>query len=608
MGFLAPASFWFLSAIPLLLVFYFFKKQYETQTISSIYLWQRTLHEWESDRWWRKLQKNILLLLQLLILLFLIVALTRPFLAGEEVNGEHLVIVLDSSATMAAEQDGTTRLASAKQQATDLVKQLGDEQKVSIIHAQQSPSLLVSNQMDDKEALEAIDQLQVSYQHENLRDSVQLAQSLMQQGAGEIHIFTDQLTKERLQELDTASPIVVHNSQSSQENISLRTFGVKQTNNHVTALVTVKNEASQAKDVTLSISHDGNGLKQVTETIPANEQQTIRLRDLPVHDYYQAKIDDDIYSLDNRVYALLPKAQTPAIYLAGEVNPFVKQALLSADMQVTTVPKDENGDYSFPENKPASIYLLSGVKAKQWPAGPKLIMSPAAGGPFDVQAKESLNYRLKQVADDSMLAYSDVGNVYLKQAYPIGKWHGLAPLVKSGEQVVMAKGTYENAPMLLFAFDLDDSDWALQPGFPILLANSVTHLAGSGESLGYYQPMETTDINLSTTTEEAVMERLDGETVEDIPLNQQTVTMPSQPGIYQLHEKTATGSLYRYIVVQLDHDERTAVTSDSFTIDGWKQDEWEVQLSKQEIWRIFASVALFILFIEWEVYRRGIAG
>lgn len=608
MGFIAPVSFWFLSAIPILLVFYFFKKQYDQQTISSIYLWERTLQEWESDHWWNKLQKNILLFLQLLILLFLIAALTRPFIVGEEVGGDQLVIILDSSATMLAEQDGTSRFDREKIQAKQLIDQLGDGQKVSIIHAQKAPVLLTTDQTDKSELVDQIDQLEISYQHENLNDSIELAQSLIQQETGEIHIFTDSLPEERLKEVNLTKPITVHNIRASQENTAILTFGVKEIANQVTAIVTLKNESNHAMDVILSIKNEGNIIKELAESIPAEEERTITINDLPIHDYYHVQIGADDYKLDNEMYALLPQQQSPTIYLAGGVNPFIESALLSAGMKVTTVPQDEDGNYAFKEHEPESIYLLSGVDASQWPTGPKLIISPIDGGPFDVNGKIELQYALEQVTDDTILNYSGVNTVYLGKAYQIGNWNGLRPLVKSNEHVTVAKGIYESAPMILFAFDLSDSDWVLQPGFPILLANSIAYLTEAGSSLGYYLPLETATFNLSTLTEEAIIESLDGNNISEIGLSESEVSVPSQPGIYQLHEKSTNGSSIRYLVVQLENEERTAISAESFSVDveGLKENS-TTSITKQEFWRIFAGIALLLLFIEWEVYRRGIS-
>lgn len=606
MGFLAPISFWFLSAIPVLLLFYFFKKQYDKETISSIYLWERTFQEWESDHWWKRLQKNLLLLLQLLILLFLIVALTRPYLEDERLTGDHLVLVLDTSATMTTEQSGKTRLAAAKEQAKNLIERLGSRHKVSVIHAKKDPVLLTTHQTNHDAARDLIEKLQISYQHENLDDSVQLAASLIQQEDGEVHVFTDNMKKENLEEEQFSNPIIVHNAEAAPPNLSLQTFGVKEDSNQVSAIATVENESSEEMEVTLTISHNGEQLKQLRETIQANEQQTIRLEQLPIHDYYQAEIESDAYPLDNVLHALLPEQHSPSIYLAGEVNPFIEQALLSAGYQLTTVTKDENGNYSFPELQPEVIYLLSGVKAEQWPEGPKLIISPSAGGPFEVREKKELDYRLTQTDDAPMLTYTDVSNVYLEQAFPVGNWQGLKPLVQSGDQTVIAKGMFREDPMIFFAFDFTHSDWPLHPGFPVLLANSIAELADKEGSLGYYSPGETTEINLAATTNEAVIEQLDGGERQQVDIGLSEVTMPEKPGIYRLQEKTDSGSRYRYFAVQLDSEERTSETAASFALKGQGEEEKKTQLSKQEIWRIFAAIALLILFIEWEVYRRGI--
>ncbi|SHM57449.1 vWA domain-containing protein [Gracilibacillus kekensis] len=605
MGFLAPISFWFLTAIPILLLFYFFKKQFDQQNISSIYLWERTFQEWESDHWWRKLQKNLLLLLQLLILLFLILALTRPYLENESVSGDHLVIVMDTSATMMMEQDGTTRLAEAKEQAEDLVDSLGSGQQVSVIQAGKTPAILATNQTDHNRVREQIRNLEVSYQHQNLEDAIQLATSFLQQGTGEVHIFTDHLTKEHLTDQNLSQPVVVHNRTGVSDNISLQSFGVKQTEDQVAAIVTVANQSSEDTDVALTIRFEDQVLTQVTESISANEEQTVRIDQLPVYDYYQVEIEGDGYLLDNEMHALLPQQQAPSVYIAGEVNPFIEQALLSAGHEITSVTKNENGEYAFPEHQSENIYLLAGVQADQWPSGSKLIMAPATDGPFGVNEKGKLEYGLQQAEESDLLAFTNVQNIYLEQAYPVEDWHGLQPLVQSGEQTILAQGIYQNDPIIFYAFDFQDSDWPLQPDFPILLANSIAGLAESS-SLGYYAPLETAKIHFSTMANEASFEALNGEVIKQLELGEREVTMPGKPGIYQLHEITNAGSVQRHFVVQLDPEERTNETADSFSIGVEGEEAMGSKLSKREIWRVFAAIALLILFVEWEVYRRGI--
>ncbi|KGX90832.1 vWA domain-containing protein [Pontibacillus marinus] len=599
MGFLAPVSLWFSSAIPILLAFYFFKKQYEKQPISSIYLWEKTLKEWETDRWWNKLQKNILLFLQLLILLFLVMALLRPFIPGEEVQGEQLVIVMDSSASMAGEE----RFSDVKEEVNELINSLGNDQQVSVIVAEESPKLLISREQNKNEAKRVVEGLELTYQHENMRDSLQLASSLLQEGDGEIHVYTDGLEQE---EVEVEGPFVVHNRENNAANSSISAFGVRQNGETGSAIVTVHNQSEESRNLSLTVFGEDEVLKEVTEEVPAGKKRTITLNQLPIRGYYKVDTDVDPYEVDNEMFAFLPNDAPSSIYLAGDVNPFIHKALRSAGIETVSISQNEDGTYRFSQGDEA-VYLLSGIQADAWPEGPKLILSPETGGPFGITDKQELQYTMKRTADDPLLQYSDVGEAYLGKAYGIGDLNGLDPLVMSGDTTTMAKGMYQGSPVVLFPFDVQDSDWPLHPGFPILLSNVIDYLGQKGQNLGYFEPGEETELSLSTMTTEAVIETLSGDDVVDVDMNESVATVPTKPGIYQLHEKTSNGFKYQHLVVQVPGEERNVEASTSFRMTEEGQQGGNVTVSKQEIWRWFAAIALLILFIEWEVYRRGLS-
>ncbi|WP_186580619.1 vWA domain-containing protein [Aquibacillus kalidii] len=607
MGVLTPISFVFLMSIPLLLLLYFFKKQYENQPISSIYLWEQTMKEWETDRWWKRLQKNILLLLQLLFLLFIIIALTRPFLDGKEVFSEHVVIIMDTSATMSVTNGSDSRFQSVKQEAKELVDKLGDDQQVSLIEAQRAPILLASSETDLPNVDHLLNEMEISFQHENMVDSIQLAQSLIKNGTGEIHIFTDHLQTEQLKELDITSDIVIHNRSVSSNNLSLTTFGVKPSGETVAAIVTIENQTAEEKEFTLSIEGEDGKIKQLTDKLAAAEQKTLTINDLPLHNHYTAKLDDDDYDLDNTIYALLPKQTTDTVYLVGDTNPFVEKALNSASIDTVVVTKNDQGEYAYPDNEQVNTYIVSNVEADKWPKGPKIILSPKIGGPFAIKEKKDLSYSLQSESSEPILQFSNVKSMYLSKAFQVGDWQGLKPIVKSGEEGVIAKGNYQRSPIVLFAFDINDSDWPLHPGFPILLANSIHYLSADQETLGYFTPLESMTINLSPTTEKAIIETLDGDDLYPIVLNQKETLVPKRPSMYQLHEQTSYGSEFRPFVVQLPDEEKIIRSVDSFSLNRKGEASDTKTLSKLELWRIFAAIALLILFIEWEVYRRGIS-
>ena len=102
MNFLAPSAFWFALALPVVVVFYLLKRKRVVKLISSTLLWQKFLAENQANAPFQKLRNNWLLLLQLLLLLLVILALARPYFAGDAATSRLRVLILDASASMQA--------------------------------------------------------------------------------------------------------------------------------------------------------------------------------------------------------------------------------------------------------------------------------------------------------------------------------------------------------------------------------------------------------------------------------------------------------------------------------------------------------------------------
>src|SRR5437588_6124450 len=137
MGFLAPLG---LAALPLLgiiLALYLLKLRRPTAPVASLHLWGSLTRDREANSLWQRLRVSALLLLQLLALLLLVLALARPWAPSSERIGEHAIIVVDISASMAAplapEQRDKSRLDAAKSKANDIVDNLPQEGTATLI-------------------------------------------------------------------------------------------------------------------------------------------------------------------------------------------------------------------------------------------------------------------------------------------------------------------------------------------------------------------------------------------------------------------------------------------------------------------------------------------
>ncbi|HEY4553109.1 MAG TPA: BatA and WFA domain-containing protein, partial [Bacillaceae bacterium] len=178
MGILNPAFFSLSVLIGAVILFYMFRKRYDPVTISTNMLWEQVMNEWQASPWIDRLQRNFLLLLQLLTLLLLMLALVRPYWTVKGIAADHVILLLDVSASMSARYDAeNTRFDKSVSDMKKLADKL-DGQEVTIIAAGSKPEILLDRESDKGKIRTAISQIQLKYEHENMQKAVMLAEML----------------------------------------------------------------------------------------------------------------------------------------------------------------------------------------------------------------------------------------------------------------------------------------------------------------------------------------------------------------------------------------------------------------------------------------------
>ena len=129
-------------AVPLLLL-YFLKVRRRQMRVSSLLLWAPALRDREASTFFQRLQRDPLLILQILALLALTAALARPAMNVMGQGAKRVAIVMDSSASMKATDVSPSRFVQAQRAALGLLGRLGEGAEVMVIEAGVQPKVLV---------------------------------------------------------------------------------------------------------------------------------------------------------------------------------------------------------------------------------------------------------------------------------------------------------------------------------------------------------------------------------------------------------------------------------------------------------------------------------
>ena len=125
MNFLNPSALWLLLSIPVLIIAYIIKTQYEERHISSTFIWKRSELLIKKKMPWQILRRSIIFLLQLLILASISLITARPTMTVSG-KGEEYVLIIDGSASMQTKTEGVTRFERAIDEAVELASQMKD--------------------------------------------------------------------------------------------------------------------------------------------------------------------------------------------------------------------------------------------------------------------------------------------------------------------------------------------------------------------------------------------------------------------------------------------------------------------------------------------------
>ena len=163
----------------LTVLFYFLKLRRPRAEVPSLALWRRVVNDRRVNSPFQKFRRNLLLLLQLALLAALLLALAQPFLTSGADRAEYRVLLVDTSASMAAtDAAGVSRLDAAKAEASALVDGLLPGQRLAVVAFDRSARPLTEFTDNPRLLAAAVDSLAVRDVESDLGDALRVAGAL----------------------------------------------------------------------------------------------------------------------------------------------------------------------------------------------------------------------------------------------------------------------------------------------------------------------------------------------------------------------------------------------------------------------------------------------
>jgi Ca-activated chloride channel family protein len=572
-SFLTPAAFVLVALIPVVIAMYLLRLRRTEQVVSSIYLWRRMVRDLEANAPWQRLRRNWLLILQLLFLAFLILALARPFTWAQGASGQALILILDTSASMAATDLFPNRLEAAKAQARSLVDGQPDDARITLITAGDGTQVLVASSQDRRGIHRALDDLEAGTGGSDLAAALELASAVSaRQPETEILVLSDgRATLPQRPAL--AGQVRYMPVGQSGDNQAISTLALEPApgGGELTAFAQVTNYGADTARRRLTLYADGQLVNAYDLEIRPGDQRAALAHGLPEETrVLEAQLDGgDALPLDDRAWAVHRDGEPTAVTLVTEGNRFLETGLsLLPGLEVTTVrPEDyeegwkagrlEEGRAADNEtNRPTTqssnlpTFQPSGLTifdtyvpiTATLPTGDLLFIAPPRGTElFTVTGRLDQPLPRPVDAEDPLLDHVNLAEVDVLDAVWISSPPWARPTIVAdlgGETTpLLFAGETDGRRVAVLAFDLRRSDLPLQVAFPLLLANLTGWLApGGGTDLPtQVAPGTAVSFTLPPETEVATVTRPDGSSIRLIPDASRAVFADTaQLGVYEV--------------------------------------------------------------------------
>ena len=656
-------------AIPALLLLYFLKLRRREIDVPSTLLWRKAIQDLQVNAPFQRLRRNLLLFLQMLILLALLLALSRPVVNSSPGIGKLAVILIDRSASMSAnDMNGKSRLEEAKRRAKEMIDTLDKDGSAMVVAFDDTAEIVRAFTNDRAILRNAIDSIRPTDRLSRLKLAFQLAEAKAasfnpeQRGPlgpkPEIRLFSDGRVLDA-NELSLRFAELVYEKIGSSDALNVGIVALSAKRNYerpseVQVFVRLANYGPNPATAVIQLSVDGQvipgGIKRDLMLLPERwdlptREKAQKEKKLVARDGAEFRFDlmkgavvkvelkeqtDDVLAADDSAQIIIPPPRTLNVLMVSKTGSFwLEKALESANIKNPKIVTP--GIFEEKMKDPQGVAAESDVIIFDRYV-PKAL--PPAGN-FIYFAAVPPNSKLKAATENDVpIMLKDQVVLDWERSHPTLRYLNLRfyvpetiKLLPPPDAQVLVEG--DKGPLvvlyrdnrsthLVIPFDINESTWplALNGSFPVFMDKALQYLAlGTDMDIRQsYQPGATPKIprymlqqaGADLKQVKVIGPPLFGEVTATVPPTGDFALPPlDRVGVYRLDPPIP--QFEKIAVNLLDDGESNLVPIDKAPGGTGQTIAMKAGKSRLELWRwIVAFGAIPLCLLEWWVYTRRV--
>ncbi len=486
MSLLNPLGLLALLAIPVLVLIYIIKNKYTEQTIASTYLWELSEKFLKRRNPINKVAGIISLILQILVVLFIAIAISNPVFAVPGAARDYCFI-LDGSGSMSIMQNGSTRFDLGKKEIDNVISDSSEGCTYTLVYVGDVTTVVYKGIEDKGQARELLNELNQSYTTNGVTAALAQAQEYFNENTAlKVYLVTDK-------DYENTTNIQVVNVAERVENYALSDVKF----NLAEGKLNVSGKAvsyESAASLTVELYLDGG--EEVTESITVEIANKLEFTDFAFSEIEATSLqsvrvvitDADALALDNEITVFnedYENSFTVLLVSGNEYGYYLLWQMLASNKhaQVEVV----NADKYAAVTKSYDLYVFDTFTPEVlpsdgavWFVNPEKTLDKTG---FSVQSKEDIlggelvySKSTQTFVKEMLRGMIPSENASVAKYVKCGTYRNFTTLVTCMGTPVVFTGTnsYENRETVI-AFDIHDTNVAMQTNFMILINNLLNY-------------------------------------------------------------------------------------------------------------------------------------